>query len=296
MSSLAISPKKSHIYMLLLPGVIIYLISCLLPLLFAVYYSFFNWDGGPFKEFIGLGNYKKLLMDGAFWSAFVNNIKFIIWTVLGQIGIALILSVLMISKSLKYKKFHRTVLFFPVVLSAVVVAFLWRIIYNKDYGLLNLGLNALGLGKLIKPWLDDPRYVITSLAIPKIWQYIGYYLVILLAAINSIDTSILESAELDGAIGWKRTWYIIMPLIKNTLIVTIILCISGNMKTFDQIFVMTGGGPGTSSMVVAIYAYQVSMERMDYGYGSCVAIGILILSLMMIMLSKLAGRRKDEIA
>ena len=126
------------------------------------------------------------------------------------------------------------------------------------------------------------------------WQFIGYYLIILLAAIQGIDQSVLEVAELDGATGWKKSWYIVMPLIKNTLMVTVMLCISGNMKTFDQIFVMTGGGPGTSSEVVALYAYNVSMNRMRYGYGSTVAIGILILSLLLILISKIVGRKKEE--
>lgn len=294
MASSYLQPKTRKIYANLLPGILIYLLCCFVPLLFAFFYSFFNWNGGGQKEFIGLGNYAQLLSDRMFWDAFINNIVFIIWTVIGQIGIALIVAMLLMSKYVKCKTFHRTVLFFPVVLSAVVVGFLWRIIYNKDYGFLNLFLNFIGKEEWIKPWLDDPDLVITSLAIPKIWQYIGYYLVILLAAINSIDMSILDSAEIDGAVGWKKTVYIVMPLIRNTLIVTVMLCISGNMKTFDQIYVMTGGGPGTSSMVVAIYAYQVSMERMDYGYGSCVAIGILILSLLLILLSKVAGKGRNS--
>jgi raffinose/stachyose/melibiose transport system permease protein len=265
----------------------------MLPLFLALYYSLFQWDGGKDKQFLGLANYGKLLGDRMFWESFWHNIQFIIWTVLGQIGIALVLAVLMISPMLKGKNFHRTVLFFPVVLSAVVVGFLWRIIYNKDYGLLNLFLMVIGKPQWIKPWLDDPAIVIPSLAIPKIWQYIGYYLVILLASINSIDKSVLDSAEIDGAVGWRKTVYIIMPLIKDTLIVTVMLCISGNMKTFDQIYVMTGGGPGTSSTVLAIYAYQVSMERMDYGYGSTVAIGVLVLSLAMIALSRRIGKRGE---
>ncbi len=290
----SIRPKSRVLYGYLMPGIVLYLICCVLPLLFALLYSFFDWDGGSEKTFVGLANYVKLIKDKTFWECFGHNIKFIIWTVIGQIGIALILSVLMISKMLKFKSFHRTVIFFPVVLSAVVVGFLWRIIYNKDYGLLNRFLTFIGHPEWIKRWLDDPKIVINSLAIPKIWQYIGYYMVIILAAIQNIDSSILESAELDGAVGWRKLFYIIFPMIKSTIVVTVMLCISGNMKTFDQIYVMTGGGPGTSSSVVAIYAYQISMERMDYGYGSAVAIGILILSLALIVLSRLAGRSKGD--
>lgn len=289
-----VKPKDRVIYYLLAPGVLLFVLSCIAPLFVAVYNSFFDWNGGPTKDFIWFNNYIELIKDKAFWSAFLNNIEFIVWTVIGQIGIAFIICMLLVSKILKFKNLHRTVIFFPVVLSSVVVGFLWRIMYNTDYGIINLFLRSAGLGNLIKPWLDDPNIVISALAIPKIWQYIGFYMIILLAAIQSIDKEVLEVAELDGAVGWKKSRYIVIPLIKDTLMVTIMLCISGNMKTFDQIFVMTGGGPGTSSQVVAMYAYNVSMERMRYGYGSTAAIGILALSLGLIGLSKLVTRRKQN--
>lgn len=289
-----LQPSGPFLLLLLSPGALVFMLCCIAPLFVALYYSLFNWNGGVSMDFIGVKNYLELAKDSAFWSAFKNNLIFIFWTVLGQIGIAFIVSMLLISPILKFRDLHRTVIFFPVVLSAVVVGFLWRIIYNKDYGLLNLFLEAVGQSGWIRPWLDDPKIVIGSLAVPKIWQFIGYYLVILLAAIQSIDKGILEVAELDGASGWRKSVYIVLPLIKNTLFVTVMLCISGNMKTFDQIYVMTGGGPGTSSQVVAMYAYNVSVNRMRYGYGSAVAIGILILSMALILLSKLVSRRKSD--
>lgn len=292
--SKALRPKNAVIYGLLVPGLVIFAICCIMPLFVAVYNSFFEWNGGPERTFIGFRNYVELIHDKAFWSAFMNNLTFIFWTVIGQIGIAFIIAMLLQSRILKFKNLHRTVIFFPVVLSAVVVGFLWRIMYNSEYGIVNTLMRSLGLERYIQLWLDNPDIVIGSLAIPKVWQFIGYYLIILLAAIQGIDQSVLEVAELDGATGWKKSFYIVMPLIKSTLMVTVMLCISGNMKTFDQIFVMTGGGPGTSSEVVALYAYNVSMNRMRYGYGSTAAIGILILSLGLIVISKLVGRKKEE--
>lgn len=293
--SKALRPKNAVIYGLLAPGLIIFFICCIMPLFVAVYNSFFEWNGGPERIFIGFQNYVELIHDKAFWSAFMNNLTFILWTVIGQIGIAFIIAMLLQSRILKCKNLHRTVIFFPVVLSAVVVGFLWRIMYNSEYGIVNTLMRGLGLERYIQLWLDNPDIVIGSLAIPKVWQFVGYYLIILLAAIQGIDQSVLEVAELDGATGWKKSVYIVMPLIKSTLMVTVMLCISGNMKTFDQIFVMTGGGPGTSSEVVALYAYNVSMNRMRYGYGSTAAIGILILSLGLIVISKLVGRKKEEV-
>ena len=119
-------------------------------------------------------------------------------------------------------------------------------------------------------------------SIPLVWQYIGYYMVILLSGISSIDKEIFESAEIDGANAVQRAIYIVFPLIKNTLLICITLCIAGNMKAFDNIYVMTSGGPGTSSMVMALYGYTVSFKQNNMGYGCCVSVAIFVLSLLVI--------------
>lgn len=291
-----LSAKKGTIFFLAVPSILIFVLCCIVPLIISFYYSLFDWNGGINKTYIGFQNYNELLHDEAFWGAFKNNIVFVIYSVVGQIGIAFIIAMLLSSRKVFMKKFHITAVFFPVVLSSIVVAYLWQIIYNKDYGLLNYTLRGLGLENWIQAWLDDPEIVVESLAVPKIWQWIGYYMIILLGAISSVDTSILECAELDGANSWKKSVYVVLPIIKNTLIVTIILCISGNMKTFDQIYAMTGGGPGTSSTVIALYAYKMSFVRQRYGYGSACAIGILVISLLLVALSKSLGgkKKKDE--
>ena len=121
------------------------------------------------------------------------------------------------------------------------------------------------------------------IAIPLIWQFIGYYMVIILSAISSIDQEIFEVSELDGANAFQRAIYIVLPLIKNTLLVCVTLCIAGNMKAFDHIYVMTSGGPGNSSMVMALYGYKVSFGQQNMGYGSAISIGIFVLSLIVIL-------------
>lgn len=137
----------------------------------------------------------------------------------------------------------------------------------------------------------------TLVAIPLIWQFIGYYMVILLSATSAIDKEILESAELDGASAFQRAIYVVMPMIKSTIIVCIVLCVSGNMKAFDNIYVMTAGGPGTSSMVMAMYGYSVSFQQQNMGYGSAISVGIFVLGLLVIglmqLLQKVATREKE---
>lgn len=244
-------------------------------------------------KFVGLENYKELLMDGDFWGSFRNNLYIIVLCVIGQIGIPLVLCGLFISRTLKFKEFHRTVIFIPVVLSAVVIGFLWSMIYSKDMGILNLILRSLSMEGLIRNWLNDPDIVLRSVSAPLIWQYIGVYLVIFMSAIQGIPQSVLEVAELDGAVGFKKLRYVVFPLISNTIKVAIMLCISGNMKVFDHIYIMTGGGPGKSSMVMAQYAYTNSFEMFKLGYGSTISIGILVLSMTLIMLSRKLGGAKN---
>lgn len=288
-------PKGRTIFAFLFPGMAIYCLVVILPLFTSLYYSFFNYSGGKNMKYIGLKNYVHLIKDIDFWNAFRNNLIIIILSIVGQIGIAIIITALMSSKLLAFKTFHRNVIFLPVVISAVVVGFLWSMMYNKDYGLLNVFLKNIGLGSLIVPWLDDPGHVMISVSIPIIWQYIGFYLVIFLSAFQSIPPEVFESSDIDGATGVKRTLYITIPLLMDTLKVAVMLCIAGNMKIFDQIFVMTAGGPGKSSTVLAMYAYQNSFLMFKLGYGSTISIGILVLSTSIILISrKIWGGKRNE--
>ena len=186
------------------------------------------------------------------------------------------------SKLAKAKGIHRTFGFFPSTISAVCIGYIWMMIYDYNKGLLNWFLDAIGKGDAKKVWLNEPGLIMLLVAIPLIWQFIGYYMVIILSAISSIDSEIFESAQIDGANGVQTAWYITLPLIKNTMLVCITLCVAGNMKAFDNIYVMTKGGPGTASMVMAMYGYQVSFSQSNMGYGSCISVAIFVLSLLVI--------------
>jgi len=265
-----------------------------LPVLLAIYYSFFNWTGGPKMEFIGLGNYIEFISDMAFWKSFGNNLYLTVIAIIGQIGLALTFALMLNSRITKFKSFHCKFIFLPVIVSAVVVGFVWSMIYDYNYGLLNILLKAVGLGNLAQPWLSRSKGIMTIVSIPIIWQYVGLYLIILLAAITSIAKEILEMAEIDGANGIQKAWYITLPLIKKTITVCIMLCIAGNMKVFDHIFVMTAGGPGRGSTVMAMYAYQTSFLKYRMGYGTTISIGILILGLSIVLISRELMERKGR--
>ena len=277
-----IKPKGRVIFGYLCIPVALYVFSVFIPLLAAVFYSFFEWKGGPNKTFIGIQNYIQLFNDGVFWESFGHNIYLVVACIIGQIGLAFIVVLMINSKLAKGKGIHRTFGFFPSIISAVYIGFIWTMIYDYKRGLLNWFLNAIGRGDAATVWLNEPGLVMLLIAIPLIWQYIGYYMVIILSAISSVDQEIFEVAEIDGANAFQRAIYIVLPLIKNTLLVCVTLCIAGNMKAFDHIYNMTSGGPGNSSMVMALYGYKVSFVQQNMGYGSAISIGIFVLSLLVI--------------
>lgn len=275
--------RKSRVIALyLLIPLVIYIFAVFVPLLTAFVDSFFEWKGGPQKTFNGIQNYITLFHDETFWQSFVHNLYLVAICILGQIGIAFIFVLMIDSKLVKLKGMHRTFGFFPSTISAVCVGFIWKMIYDYNRGILNWFLKLTGHSEAVKVWLNEPGKVMLLVSIPLIWQYIGYYMVILLSGVASIDREIFESAEIDGANAVQRAIYIVLPLIKNTLLICIILCIAGNMKAFDNIYVMTSGGPGTSSMVMALYGYTVSFKQNNMGYGCCISVAIFVLSLIVI--------------
>lgn len=260
----------------------LYTFAVFIPLMVAVYYSFFEWKGGPNKTFIGLDNYIALLHDSVFWQSFGHNLYLVLACVIGQVGVAFVFVMIISTRFVKLKGIHRTLGFFPSTISAVAIGYIWMMIYDNRRGVLNWFLEEIGHPEKKQVWLNNPELVMTLVAIPLIWQYIGYYMLILLSATSAIDKEILESAELDGANAFQRAVHVILPMVKSTVMVCIVLCVSGNMKAFDNIFVMTEGGPGNASMVMAMYGYKISFAQQNMGYGSAISVGIFVLGLVVI--------------
>ena len=276
---------------------LLYIFTVFFPLLTALFYSAFEWKGGPNKTFIGLQNYVQLMQDSVFWSAFRNNLYLVILCLIGQVGVAFIFVMIINTHFTKLKGMHRTFGFFPSTVSAVAIGFIWMMIYDDRRGLLNWFLRTIGQGNRTQVWLNNSDLVMTLVAIPLIWQYIGYYMVILFSATSSIDNEVLECAELDGANAFQKAIHVVLPMIKNTVAVCVVLCVSGNMKAFDNIYVMTNGGPGNASMVLALYGYKISFAQQNMGYGSAISVGIFVLAMLIIGLMMLVQKRitKDEV-
>ena len=276
-------PKPVVTMLYLLPGIILFSFVFIFPIFFALYSGFFNFYSITNMEFVGWKHYLRIFNDKIFWTSFAHNMYLVFGCLVGQIGIAFLLANLINSRLIKIPGFYRIISFFPVTLAAIVTGFVWGMLYDYNYGLINVLLRNSGLGQYAQNWLGMNDLVMTFVNVPMIWQYVGLHLVIILAAMTSIDKEIIEVAELDGVSGFQRAVKIIAPMIKNTLIVCVVLCIAGNLRAFDHIYAMTGGGPGYSSMVMALYAYDISFNQMNLGYGSALSFGILVLGLVVVL-------------
>jgi raffinose/stachyose/melibiose transport system permease protein len=280
----SIKPKGGVIFAYLLIPLIVYIFAVFVPL-FAAFQSSFQRREGPELLYTGFDNYITLLKDATFWHAFGNNIYLVVACIIGQIGFAFLIVLMINSRLVKFKGVHRTFGFFPATVAAVSIGFIWTMVYDYRRGLLNWILTVFGMEDQTKVWLNDPENIMLYVAIPLIWQWIGYYMVIILSAIAAIDSEIFEMAQIDGANAIQLAWHITLPLIKNTMLVCVTLCIAGNMKAFDHVFVMTKGGPGSASMVMAMWGWQ-NFAWNKLQYANTISIGIFVLSMIVILVSQ----------
>lgn len=282
-----LQPGKLMTAAYLLPSLLVYLLVFILPVMLVIVMSFFKFSSIKSFTFVGLANYRTLFADNNVLQALKNNIFLVVVCLVGQLGIAFILACLLNSKRMKAGGLCRTVIYFPVTLSAVVIGYVWQFIYDYNYGLITYFMNATGHGDAVTPLLAQVDRIMFYVCIPMIWQYVGFHLVIMMSAMTAIDKEVLEVAEIDGCNGIQKARYIIMPLIKPTLIICVFLCISANMKAFDHIMTLTNGGPGYSSNVLALYAYNISFQQFNMGYGSAVSVFILVVTAILFVISRL---------
>lgn len=264
--------KKAYL-VFVIPAFIVYLLLAFIPILMSGYYSTLEWDGIGEKIFIGLANYKTLFTDDAFLMAARNSLILAVASVVFQLIPALFFA-LVLSRNIKGERFFRTVYFIPVLLSTVVIGQLFLKIYNPDYGALNAILGFFGIDG--RDWLGDKNIALASAFFPIIWQYIGYHMLILYTGIKSVPAEVYEAAQIDGANERQIAFHVTMPLIKNTMKVSLTFAVTGSLKMFDLIWVLTKGGPLHATEVPSTLMYNSVFTRMEYGSGSAMAIFIVL--------------------
>jgi len=233
--------------------------------------------------FVGLKNYENLFRDTIFLQSLRNNLLMVVGSLLAHLPLALLLGTILFQK-LKGRKFFQSVFFLPSVVCGAAVGLTWSFIYNSEFGMVNSMLKLLNLTGLTQQWLSDENTVIFAIIVVVMWQYVGYHMVIQLAAMRNIPSSLYEAAAIDGASKWRQFRSITFPLIKPILKVDAVLIITGSLKYFDLVFVMTGGGPNHASEVLSTYMYYQGFRTMKYGYASAIGNVLLVLCVVAICL------------
>ncbi len=276
--------NKKTIFLFLFPALLIYLAIVAVPVFSTVYNSFFKWNLVDIKRYVGFNNFIQMFsIDDIFKTSMKNTFLLMFLSLIVQTPLSISFAIAL-SSSIKGKKYFKTVFFMPNILSSVAVGLLWSFVFNPEFGIINKFLSAIGLENLAGLWLADEKTVLPSIIVVICWQFIGYHMIIYLAAIENIPGTYYESAMIDGASFTQRIRYITLPLIKPIIGIDAILIATGSLRFFDLIFVMSNGGPNHSSEVLALYMYYKSFRDMQYGYGSAVAVVLLGLCLIVTIL------------
>ncbi len=270
--------NKLTIILFILPALLLFFLILVAPIFISGYYSFFDWNGFGTKTFIGLENYRELFTSNSigFVKAMGNALLLALLSVALQLPLALGLA-LLLGKGRKGERGFLSIYFMPVLISTVVIGQLWLKIYNPSYGLLNVLLRSLGLDSLAKIWLGEKATALGAVFVPVLWQFVGYHMLLMFAGIKSVPLEYREAAMIDGAREGQVNRYIILPYIKPILKISTIFAVTGSLKSFDLIYVLTNGGPLHATEVPSTLMISMLFLRNRYGMGSTIALLLIIL-------------------
>ena len=283
---------KKAIAIFLLPAFIVYSIIVMIPILVSIYYSALEWNGIGKKTFVGLSNYIKLLGDGVFRQAFWNNIIYIIIVMVLQLGFGFIIAVLLTYLK-KGRGFIQTVYYIPSVITVIAISQLFTGFYSYEpLGLFNIFRKLFGMEPIA--FLSEYKTVLPAVASVEGWQYIGIYMIIFYSALVSVSLDILDAARIHGASELQILVKIRIPAIANVIMLSCILSLVGALRGFAAPMNMTKGGPNHRSEILATYMYKKAFTSRDYGYGSAIAVVIVILSILgVLLISKYMDSEKE---
>jgi ABC-type sugar transport system permease subunit len=247
----------------LLPAAFFLLAFTAIPLAQAVVLSFQRWNGIDPVTWVGLRNYALLMQDENFWQAIRNTAYFTIATIIFQTSVPMVVSAVL-NSGIRGSTIFRFIYFVPVIISLTITGLLWSMILEPNFGILNTMLRSLGLNSWAQLWLADKNWVMPSIILVSIWQSFGFFMMIFFAALQSVPEDLYEAAAIDGASAVQRFRFVTVPMLRRTIIVVIVLNTIGGIKSFDQIWVMTAGGPNHASETLVTYLYRTAFGT----YGS----------------------------
>ncbi len=278
-------PKQNRItpYLFLIPFLAVFLLFRFGPTLAGFGISLLNWNIIGTAHFIGLRNYTALARDPQFFLSIKNTLYFMLLTAPAMILLGLLLA-LLINERLRGRTVARTAIFTPYVVMSTVVGVIWLWIYNQDVGVLNYYLSLIGIGKI--PWLSDTQTAMPAVSIATLWWTLGFNMIIYLAGLQDIPQELEEAARVDGATETGVIRWITLPLLAPTTFIVVMLTLINTMQVFDQIYVMTGGGPSLSTLTLIQYLYYQAFTYYKLGYGSAVAYVVLVILVILALIQR----------
>ena len=277
-------------YSFVIPNFIGYFIFIFLPVCFSFILSVMKWDGSNVPMvFVGLQNFQKLFHDSTFIISLKNTLWYAVFTVPLTLVASLLIAVLLNSK-IKGIVVYRTAFFFPYVASLVAVGAVWNMLFQPEFGPINEFLRFIGMQNPPK-WCASTDWAMWVIIIVSVWKYMGYYMIVYLAALQGIAKDLYEAAEIDGATGFKKLRYITIPMLTPTTFFVVIMLTIQCFKVFDLIYVMTGGGPGRSTNVLVNHIYNAAFVDFKFGYASASAL-VLFAIVLVITLIQMKGEKK----
>ncbi|WP_018753323.1 carbohydrate ABC transporter permease [Paenibacillus sanguinis] len=286
--------KKLVIFGFLFIPVGLLMLFLLYPTLKLFQFSLTDWNGiSESFSYVGLKNYLMAFRTEGVWDALGNNLLYFIMHLV-FIPVEIMVAVLL-NQKLRASRFFRSIVFMPYILNGVAVAYIFSYLYNPINGPLNALLGAAGLEGLIQSWLSDPNVVNYSLVAVSLWRFSGFHVILFLAGLQSVPQDLYEAATIDGANGWHKFRYITVPGIRRVIEIVLFLNVRGALQVFDIPFLMTQGGPGTSSSTFTVYTIQAAFKYNNYGLASSLAVMLMLMIIAFSMLqSKLLGGKGEE--
>lgn len=286
--------KKLVIFGFLFIPVGLLMLFLLYPTLKLFQFSLTDWNGiSESFSYVGLKNYVMAFRTEGVWDALSNNLLYFIMHLV-FIPIEIMVAVLL-NQKLRASRFFRSIVFMPYILNGVAVAYIFSYLYNPINGPLNALLGAAGLEGLIQSWLSDPNVVNYSLVAVSLWRFSGFHVILFLAGLQSVPQDLYEAATIDGANGWHKFRFITVPGIRRVIEIVLFLNVRGALQVFDIPFLMTQGGPGTSSSTFTVYTIQAAFKYNNYGLASSLAVMLMLMIIAFSLVqSKLLGGKGDE--
>lgn len=278
-------------YLLVSPYLIHLLVFVAFPVVFSIYLTFNKWNIISPMEFVGFGNFNRVIHDELFFKSIYNTVKFLVVHIPLQIIVALFLAEVL-NQNIKFRPFFRAAFFLPVVVSGVVVSMLWQQIYGFDTGILNRLLTGIGLGKV--GWLTDPDIAMVSIAVMATWKNVGLYIILFLVGLQTVPPQYYEAADLEGANHWQKFWHITLPMINPTIFMVVILSTIGGFSLFIEPYIMTGGGPLNSTMSAVLYIYKQAFTNYHMGYSATLGFFFAFIILAVVVIQKKFIEKGDK--